>query len=85
MVSLGRASSGFPRPGSTARIAMPNTAGTKANSARAAALPTAAQRAPEGERAPNVFWMRPGEMKNDGTNTTARPRMPAAPIPVKLP
>ena len=64
---------------------MPKRAGTKAKSARAAALPRAAHRAAEAERAPKVFWMRPGETKNDGTNTTARPRMPAAPIPVKLP
>ena len=85
VVSRGRASSGLPRPGSTARIAMPNRAGTKAKSARAPALPRAAHRAALAERAPKVFWMRPGDTKNDGTKTTTRPRMPAVPIPVKLP
>jgi hypothetical protein len=84
-VSWGSASSGFERPGSAARIAIPRRAGTKAKRARAAAFPSAAHRAADGDLAPKVFWTRPGETKKEGTNTTARPRMPAAPIPVKLP
>ena len=85
VVRRGRASSGFASPGSTARMAMPKRAGTNANAASAAALPRAAQRAADAERAPKVFWTRPGETKNDGTKTTTRPRIPATPIPVKLP
>ena len=52
VVSRGSASSGFARPGSTARIAMPNTAGTNAKRASATALPSAAHRAARAERAP---------------------------------
>ena len=85
MVRSGRAISELSRPGPDARMAIPRIAGTNANTARAAAFPSAARPAPRAVRAPNVFWMRPGDTMNDGTNTTTSPRMPAIPIPVRLP
>ena len=79
VVSRGRASSGFARPGSTARIAMPNTTGHEREEGEGHGVADgrgAARRA--AERAAKHFWIRPGETMNDGTKTTARPRMPGA-------
>ena len=65
-----------------ARIAIPKSAGTNANTASAAALPSAAHARRRRPSAPRrSSGCRPGETMNDGTNTTASPRMPESPMP----